>query len=358
MAYGSTPRLMKLANMLLGRVPGGLGAASMVACGFFGAVSGSGVASTAAIGGICGPEMVEKGYRKGMTAGLLAAGGAMASLIPPSIVMVVYASSSGVSIGDMFIAGIVPGCLTIAGLILLNCYVAKRQGLAAEPYQYTAREKLAAAADAILPLFMPVIVVGGVLSGALTATEASVIACVYAFFLSVFVYRELDWKKFFDVAAESVVSSGTILFIIAAAAPFGWILATQNVPQIFATSLLGMTSSPVVILGAVFILLLIMGCFMETICIITLMTPILLPIAVSLGLEPVHFGIAMLMNLAVGGCTPPLSVCLFTSCRILKMRVEEAFPDMWYVLGVVTLIALLTLAIPGISTGLLELFGA
>lgn len=355
MAYGSTPRLMRLANMLLGKMPGGLGAAAMATCGFFGAVSGSGVASTAAIGGIMGPEMVKQGYGKGITAGLLAAGGAMASIIPPSIVMVVYSASAGVSIGDMFLSGFGPGILTIGALIALNCFIAKRSGTLNLDHTYTAAERLSIWLDALLPLVTPVIIIGGVLSGLLTATEASVVAALYALLLAVFVYRELTFKTFVKVAYESVISSSIILFIIAVASPFGWIMATQNVPQMFTRALLGFTNNPYIILGIFFILLLILGCFMETICIIILMTPILLPIATQMGLHPVHFGIAMLMNLAVGGCTPPLSVCLFTSCRILKMRVEESFPDMWYVLITVTVCALITLACPPLSMFLVNL---
>lgn len=355
MAYGSTPRLMRLANMLLGRMPGGLGAAAMATCGFFGAVSGSGVASTAAIGSIMGPEMIKQGYSRGITAGLLAAGGTMASIIPPSIVMVVYSASANVSIGDMFLAGFIPGVITILALITLNCVIAKKRGTQNLAHNYTSKEKVAIWLDALLPLVTPVIILGGVLSGILTATEASVIAALYAFLLAVFVYKEINLKKFVKVACESVVSSSIILFIIAAATPFGWIMATQNIPQMFTTALLTMTSNPYVILGIFFVLLLILGCFMETICIIILMTPILLPLAKQMGLEPVHFGIAMLMNLAVGGCTPPLSVCLFTSCRILKMRIEESFPDMWYVLIVVTLCALLVLAWPDLSMFLVNL---
>lgn len=355
MAYGSTPRLMRLANMLLGRMPGGLGAAAMATCGFFGAVSGSGVASTAAIGSIMGPEMIKQGYSRGITAGLLAAGGTMASIIPPSIVMVVYSASANVSIGDMFLAGFIPGVITILALITLNCVIAKKRGTQNLAHNYTSKEKVAIWLDALLPLVTPVIILGGFLSGILTATEASVIAALYAFLLAVFVYKEINLKKFVKVACESVVSSSIILFIIAAATPFGWIMATQNIPQMFTTALLTMTSNPYVILGIFFVLLLILGCFMETICIIILMTPILLPIAKQMGLEPVHFGIAMLMNLAVGGCTPPLSVCLFTSCRILKMRIEESFPDMWYVLIVVTLCALLALAWPDLSMFLVNL---
>lgn len=355
MAYGSTPRLMRLANMLLGRMPGGLGAAAMATCGFFGAVSGSGVASTAAIGSIMGPEMIKQGYSRGITAGLLAAGGTMASIIPPSIVMVVYSASASVSIGDMFLAGFIPGVITILALITLNCVIAKKRGTQNLAHNYTSKEKVAIWLDALLPLVTPVIILGGVLSGILTATEASVIAALYAFLLAVFVYKEINLKKFVKVACESVVSSSIILFIIAAATPFGWIMATQNIPQMFTTALLTLTSNPYVILGIFFVLLLILGCFMETICIIILMTPILLPIAKQMGLEPVHFGIAMLMNLAVGGCTPPLSVCLFTSCRILKMRIEESFPDMWYVLIVVTLCALLALVWPDLSMFLVNL---
>ena len=355
MAYGSTPRLMRLANMLLGRMPGGLGAAAMATCGFFGAVSGSGVASTAAIGSIMGPEMIKQGYSRGITAGLLAAGGTMASIIPPSIVIVVYSASANVSIGDMFLAGFIPGVITILALITLNCVIAKKRGTQNLAHNYTSKEKVAIWLDALLPLVTPVIILGGVLSGILTATEASVIAALYAFLLAVFVYKEINLKKFVKVACESVVSSSIILFIIAAATPFGWIMATQNIPQMFTTALLTLTSNPYVILGIFFVLLLILGCFMETICIIILMTPILLPIAKQMGLEPVHFGIAMLMNLAVGGCTPPLSVCLFTSCRILKMRIEESFPDMWYVLIVVTLCALLALVWPDLSMFLVNL---
>lgn len=357
MAYGCTPRLIRFAEMLLRKVPGGLGSAAMLACGFFGAVSGSGVASTAAIGSICGPAMLNKGYRKGLTAGLLAAGGAMASLIPPSINMVVYASASSASIGDLFIAGIVPGVLTIVGLTTLNIVVAKRQGIDKEVYNYSREEKIRISVDAILPLFTPVIVVVAVLAGIFTATEASVVACVYAFILVRFVYKELNFKNFIQAIIDTTITASSILFIIAAATPFGWILAIENVPQSFASWMLGFTNSKFVIFLLIYLLLIIEGCFMETLSIIILMTPLLLPIANGLGMNTVHFGIAMLMNLAVGGCTPPLSVCLFTSCRILKMRIDEAFPDMWWVLFVVALVAAVTMAVPDLSLGLLKLFG-
>ncbi len=359
MMYGSTPRLMKFANMLLRRIPGGLGATAMAACGFFGAVSGSGVASAAAIGKIIGPEMLEQGYPKGLTAGLIASGGTMACIIPPSIVMVVYAQSASVSIGDMFLAGVLPGLLTIAALIGLNCFFAARrqQKESKEVYHYTAKERIQITIDALLPMLMPVCVLGGVFSGICTATEAAVVAVIYSFILAVFVYKELTFKDFFRVAADSVVTSGVILLIMSCATPFGWIMSTQKVPTLFANWLLALTDSKILILLFMFLLLLFLGTFMETICIIILITPILLPIATSLGLGPVHFGVAMLMNLMVGSLTPPLSVNLFTSCRVLGMRVDEAFPDTLYVIGTVTVMALLTLALPALSEFLPAVLG-
>lgn len=357
MVYGSTPRLMKFANMLLRKIPGGMGATAMAACGFFGAVSGSGVASAAAIGSICGPEMLKQGYSKGITAGLIAAGGTMACIIPPSIVMVVYAGSAGVSVGDMFMAGFGPGILTIVALILLNCYFAKRRGVGEEyNVSYTGKEKLKITLDAILPLLMPICVLGGVFLGIATPTEAGVVAVLYSMFLAVFVYKEITFKNFFDVASGSVITAAIIMLIISTATPFGWIMSVENVPSLFSNWLLSFTSNPAVILGFFFVLLLILGCFMETVCIILLVTPILLPIALQMGIDPVHFGVAMLMNLMVGSLTPPLSVNLFTSCRVLGIKIDEAFPDTLWVILVVAVMALLTLAIPEISLFLVEIF--
>lgn len=359
MVYGSTPRLMRFANMLLRRIPGGLGATAMAACGFFGAVSGSGVASAAAIGKIIGPEMIEQGYPKGLTAGLIAAGGTMACIIPPSIVMVVYAQSAGVSIGDMFLGGLVPGFLTILALIGLNCFFASRRNKKEEkdPHVYTAKECVEITLDAILPLLMPIFILGGVFSGLCTATEAAVVAVIYSFILAVFVYKELSFKEFFKVASDSVVTTGVIMLIISCATPFGWIMSTQKVPTLFANWLLGITNSKLLIIAFMFLLLLFLGTFMETICIIILVTPILLPIATSLGITPLHFGIAMLMNLMVGSLTPPLSVNLFTSCRVLGMKIDEAFPDTLYVIATVTIMAIITFSIPALSEFLPAVLG-
>lgn len=350
MAYGSSPRLMRLARLIVGRVPGGLGAAGCAALGFFGAVSGSGVASTAAIGGIVGPEMVKDGYGKGITASLMAAGGAMASLIPPSLVMVVYGSSSGASIGEMFIAGIVPGCLVILGLMGLIVFLAVKRNYPSGYEKHQLKEVVYIVADAILPLMTPAIILGGVMSGVFTPTESAVVSCVYAFLLAVFVYKELTFREFVKVAADSAVASAVILLIISAATPLGWILAIENVPQDFTAWLMGITSSKVIIIFVITLILLALGTFMETVSIIILMTPILLPIMTGFGYTPVQFGIILLMNTAIGSLTPPLSVCLFTGCRVVGIRIEDSFPDILYVMGVVAAVMVLTTVFPQVQS--------
>lgn len=350
MAYGSSPRLMRLARLIMGKIPGGLGAAGCAALGFFGAVSGSGVASTAAIGGLMGPEMIKDGYGKGITASLMAAGGAMASLIPPSLVMVVYGASSGTSIGEMFLAGIIPGVMVIVGLMALIVVIAVKRNYPSGYEKHTLRQIIFIVADALLPLMTPIIILGGVLSGLFTPTESAVISCVYAFFLAVFVYRELTFKKFIKVAADSAVASAVILLIISAATPLGWVLAIENVPQSFTAWLLGITSNKYIIIVVITLILLVEGTFMETVSIVILMTPILLPIMKSFGYTAVQFGIILLMNTAIGSLTPPLSVCLFTGCRIVGIRIEDSFPDVLYVMGVVFIVLLVVTIFPQVQS--------
>ena len=350
MAYGSSPRLMRLARLIMGKVPGGIGAAGCAALGFFGAVSGSGVASTAAIGGLMGPEMVKDGYGKGITASLMAAGGAMASLIPPSLVMVVYGASSGASIGEMFLAGVIPGIMVIVGLMALIIIIAIKRNYPSGYEKHDLKQIVFIVADALLPLMTPVIILGGVLSGLFTPTESAVISCVYAFFLAVFVYRELSLKQFIRVAADSAVASAVILLIISAATPLGWILAIENVPQNFTAWLLGITSNKYIIIVVITLILLLEGTFMETVSIVILMTPILLPIMKSFGYTAVQFGIILLMNTAIGSLTPPLSVCLFTGCRIVGIRIEDSFPDVLYVMGVVFIVLLVVTIFPQVQS--------
>ena len=350
MAYGCTPRLMRLANLILGRVPGGLGAAGIAGCGFFGAISGSGVATTAAIGGVVAPEMVRKGYGKGYSAAVMAGAGTLGMVIPPSLPMVIFAtSSSNISIGRMFMAGLIPGLMVVGLLIVLNTILSIRRNYGAERALYAKGEPLRIVIDALFPLLTPVIILGGVLSGVVTPTEAGVLAVVYAFLLSVFMYGEFKYKHLVQVATKTVVTSSIILFIMSSASPFGWLMATQNIPTRVAATLLSLDISPLFIHFAIMLLLLFLGTFMETNSIIILLTPMLLPVVMGLGQDPIHFGTIMMLNLAIGGATPPLAVCLFTSTRIVGIKVEETFPDILYVVGFMVIGLILTLLFPGLA---------
>ena len=350
MVYGSTPRLMRLANLLLGRLPGGLGAAGSLACGFFGAISGSGVATTASVGAIVAPEMVEQGYERGFTASLIAAAGTLGLVIPPSVCMVVYAQNASVSIGSMFLAGFIPGFLAVALLGALSVIVAVRRNYKGRQVHVSSVKEVARIVlDALLPLLMPVIILGGVLSGVFTPTESATVATIYAFVLAKFVYREMSWKQLYRTLVDSVRASAAILFIIAAATPFGWVLTMKNVTSIVSNAVLSAIHSPALIYLAIVIILCILGTFMESFTIIILTTPIFLPIIQSIGVNPIAYGIVLMFCICIGGVTPPLAVCLFTSCRILKMRIEETIPDVFLVIGVLFVVTLLLMFIPQIS---------
>lgn len=350
MVYGSTPRLMRLANLLLGRLPGGLGAAGSLGCGFFGAISGSGVATTASIGAIVAPEMVRQGYDKGFTASLIAASGTLGLVIPPSVCMVVYAQNAGVSIGSMFLAGFIPGFIAVFLLGGLSVVVAIRRNYKGERVAVsTVKDVIMVVLDALLPLLMPVIILGGVLSGMFTPTESATIATVYAFLLAKFVYKEISWKQLYRTLVDSAHASASILFIIAAATPFGWVLTMKNVTAIVSNAVLSALHSPALIYLAIVLILCILGTFMESFTIIILTTPIFLPIIQSIGVDPVAYGIVLMFCICIGGVTPPLAVCLFTSCRILKIRIEETIPDVWLVIGVLFVVTLLLMVCPQIS---------
>ncbi len=359
MIYGSTPRLMKLANMLLHKIPGGLGAAGIGACGFFGCVSGSGVATTAAIGSIVGPEMVKKGYGKGYTASIIAASGTLGGIIPPSITLVLYAVAVNLSIGNMLMCGMIPGFMCVAGFILLNTFISKKRGYGAgdtDEYNYTVKEKLKIIREAIPPLIMPLIILGGVLFGIATPTESAVLATVYAAFLALFVYRELNLKSFFKVAVDSALSAASIMVIISAAAPFGWIMTAHNVTTTMAKFIMGISTNPTIIYLMIIALLVFLGTFMEGLSIVVVLSPILLPIVQNFGMNPYHFGILISIATCIGSCTPPMATCLFTSCKTLGLEVSDTFPDIFMVCGYFILMEVLLLFIPQLTTCVLGVF--
>jgi len=334
MKYGTTPRLMRFANSLFGYMRGGLAGVAVASAAFFGSISGSGVATVAAVGSIVQPEMIKKGYGKGFSASLVAGGGVLGMVIPPSMAMVVYGVSAGVSIGKLFLAGILPGLLTALMLIIYGVVISRRRDYGGGEGVFELRELVVSARKAILPLLLPVIILGGVMTGVFTPTESAVIAVVYAFILAFIVYRELHVKDLLGVVTKSAIISAVILFIISTANPFGWIMSIEQVPNALADALSTLTTNVTIQMLLISLLLLILGTFMETIATIIIMTPILVPVAVSVGLDPVHFGVLMMLNLAIGGVTPPLAVGLFTAAKISNIQIEDTFPDVMYVLAV------------------------
>ncbi|MCC8193925.1 MAG: TRAP transporter large permease [Deltaproteobacteria bacterium] len=359
MAYGSTPRLMRLANMLLGKVPGGLAATASLGCGLFGAISGSAVATVAAIGSVVSPEMVKTGYKKSFTASLVAGSGVMGMIIPPSFCMVLYGAASGyVSIEGMFLAGFVPGFATILLFIGYSFFMGKRHGYhSGRQAGLTARQRLLIVLDALPPLMMPAIILGGVLSGVFPPTESAAIAAVYAFILATFVYREVNPATLVRICTRSAISSAIVMLIIAMAAPFGWIMAMQGIPKLLATSVMELSSNLYVVVLLITLVLLVLGTFMEGNSLIILLTPILLPLVTSLGMDAIQFGIVFMMAIAIGGVSPPLAVSLYVSARIVGIRIEETFPEVLHVLAILAFITILCVFFPSFSLYLPSLFG-
>lgn len=349
MAFGTTPRLMRIANAFFGHLRGGMAVSGVAACAFFGSISGSGVATTAAVGSIIEPEMLKKGYSAGFTASLFAGSGTLGIIIPPSLTMVVYGVAGNVSIGDLFMAGILPGLLAAATLMGYSVWAAVHYKYSDNQPRASWREKLSAMKDGVLPLCMPLIIMGGVMSGIFTPTEAGVVAAVFGFVLAVFVYKDLKLCDVPAVLIKSAKSSAMILIIIAAASPFGWVMAVNQVPQAIFETLTSITTIPLILISLVIFLLLVLGTFMETIAVIIIITPIVLPIIHQIGMNATHFGVVMMLALAIGGATPPLAVNLFMSTKIINIKVEECFPYILQVVGVMMIPLILTAAIPWLS---------
>lgn len=316
---GISERLVNFANSLVGHFKGGLAHVSIVACMFFAAISGSGSATTAAIGGIMIPAMVKAGYDRNFSTAVQAVGGTTGIIIPPSVPLVLYGVSAGVSVSSLFLAGILPGILIGLSLMVVAYVISRKEGYGAE----IERTKLwKSFREATLALLMPVIILGGIYGGFFTPTEASVVAVVYGFIVGVFVYKQINLKTLREMLVSSVVTTSVILFIIASASIFGMVLTREKVPQSIVTLLSESNLSPVVILLLVNLLLLIVGTFMETIAAIIILTSILLPVVTQIGIDPIHFGIIMTANLAIGLITPPVGVSLFVGARVGNTKFE------------------------------------
>ncbi|MCG5251003.1 TRAP transporter large permease [Brevibacillus agri] len=319
---GISARLIRFANTIVGNLPGGLAIVAVLGCTFFAAISGSSAATTAAVGGILIPHMVKKGYDVRFSSALHAAGGTIGVMIPPSVPMVLYGVAASTSINDLFIAGIGPGILVAISLIIYAYWVSKKQGWGGGE-KHSAKEIWQAFKDAILAILMPVIILGGIYGGVFTSTEAAVVAVVYGLVVGLFVYREIKWRDLGEIFNSAASMTAVIMLIIATANAFGFLMTRENIPQEIAQFMLGITNSTIITLLIINILLLILGTFMETAVTIILLTPILLPIIHTLGIDPVLFGVIMVVNSAIGMLTPPVGINLLVAGNIAKLSNTE-----------------------------------
>ena len=323
---GISDRLISCFTALIGNVPGALAIITVVCCMFFAAISGSGPATTAAIGAIMIPAMRKEGYDEGFATALTATSGALGPIIPPSICFILFAVMAEQSITKLFLAGIFPGILMGGVLCVFAIVICKRKhfGLASRR-SYTIKEKLSALNHAKWSLLVPVIILGGIYSGLATPTEAAVVACLYGIIISVFVYKELDLKKILKCFGNCASTTGYCLLMMGPASSFSKVLTMERVPQTLADVIFSISDNAIIIMIAVNIFLLICGMFIDPISGLIILTPLLLPVVTACGIDPIHFGVIIVVNVTIGMCTPPVGINMFIAAGVAKLPVERQF---------------------------------
>ena len=325
---GVAKRMIRFASSLIGHWHGGLGLAGVMACALFAAVSGSSPATVVAIGSVILPAMVAQGFPRNFGAGVITTSGALGILIPPSIAMVMYSVSTNVSVGAMFIAGVVPG-IALASLLGLTTWYIARKHKYPRLAKATWGARWLAFRESVWGLMLVVIVMGGIYSGIFTPTEAAAMAAVYAFIVTVFVYKDMPLKRIPKVLLDSASMSAMLLYIITNAVLFSFLMTSENIPQAMADWMIAQGFGPIAFLLVVNILLLLAGNVMEPSSIILIMAPILFPVAIKLGIDPIHFGILMVVNMEVGMCHPPVGLNLYVASGITKMGISELTVAVW-----------------------------
>mgnify|MGYP000285502774 CR=1 FL=1 len=343
---GITKRLVDLADACIGHISGGFAMVTAICCAFFGAISGSGPATVAAIGALTIPAMVERDYDKYFSAALVAAAGCVGVMIPPSNPFVVYGISAQVSIGDLFMSGIVPGIMV--GIVLMSyCYwYSRKKGWRGQEKVRNARTLMHAAWDAKWALMVPVIVLGGIYGGIMTPTEAAAIAAFYGLIVGLFLYKEMDFKCLINSCIESCETSAVIIVLMAMATLFGNIMTIEDVPGTVARAILSFSENKIVILMLINVLLLIVGTFMEALAAIVILVPILLPIVTGVGVSPLHFGVIIVVNLAIGFITPPVGVNLFVASGVAKAKLENIASQALPMIALMLIVLLICTYIP------------
>ncbi|WP_188206747.1 TRAP transporter large permease [Alkalibacillus aidingensis] len=339
---GMSRRLIDFSKTLVGPLPGGLAMVVVLASVFFAALTGTAIAAAAAIGGMMIPAMKKDGYDTRFSASLVATSSTIGPIIPPSIVLILYGVIASVSIGDLFIAGIIPGLLMGIGLMVYCYIVGKKYNYRSSDRRSTFKEILIGGKDAILALIMPIIIIGGIVSGVFTATESGVIAVVYALIIGMFVYREIKLKDIMPLLISTAKTTSAIVFLIGGASLFIWFLSYNQIPNQLIDLLGFVADNPILLLLIINIILLIAGTFIDTISAVSIFTPLLLPLVIQAGIDPIHFGIILAVNLTIGMVTPPLGVCLFVTSSIAKISVPKMFkfllPQVAILIGILIII--------------------
>jgi len=354
---GIAERLIQMAASLVGHLRGGLGQVNVVTCTLFGGISGSAVADASAVGGLMIPQMKKRGYDADYAVNVTANAAIIALLIPPSHNMIIYSLSAGgnLSIADLFTAGVVPGLLLCAALMVAAWAVAVKRGYPREPFPgfATVGRYVVLALPGILLIG---IIFGGVRSGVFTATESSCVAVVYAILVTIFVYRQLTWTAFVEATLGAVRTTAMVLLVIGTAGAFGWLMAFLQVPQATIAAMKAVSDNPIVILLMINLILLVLGTFMDMAPMIIICTPIFLPVVKAFGVDPIHFGVILILNAGIGLNTPPVGSVQFVACAIGRISIGESMRTIWPFYGASVAVLLLVTYVPGLSLWLPRLF--
>lgn len=345
---GISKRLVSFAYVLVGHLKGGIGMVTVLSSMIFAGVSGSSTADTTAVGSLMMPAMTKKGYPKGFVAALQACSGTIGPIIPPSIIMIIYASITGLSVGKMFLAGIIPGVIVGIGLMIACYIIAVKEKIPRENHVASLKEIGRKFWDAILALFMPVIIVGGILGGIFTATEAGMVAVLYGLFVSIFVYKELTLKDLPKLFIEAAKTSSAMMIIAGMAMITSWLLASNQFPQFLVNFLSSISSNPSVVLFMIIVMFLLLGCVVETVAATVIFVPVLQSLVISYGYDPIHFALVIIVALLIGQVTPPVGVLLSLTSKMTNIRLHETFRFLPLLLGVMIIALFIVAYFPGI----------